>query len=231
MMLEELSLLFAETSDEAKRADYAAAIIESNCLSKPTASTRRLTNQRLGELYGLDSSIALFRILRKLWGLDASGRPLLALLAALARDPLLAVTCPTIFGLSIGSELQRDTLKNDIRTFVGERLNESSLDKVCRNTASSWTQSGHLEGHSLKKRRAVSATPGCTAFALYLAYAAGFRGTAIFSSLWLNILDCTPHRARELALEAKRLGLLDIRMMDDIVDINLARLDPVSSVS
>ena len=54
MMLEELSRVLEATNQDARRADYAAAIIDGNCLSKPTASTRRLSNQRLGELYGLD---------------------------------------------------------------------------------------------------------------------------------------------------------------------------------
>ena len=96
MMLEELTLVLEATPPSARRADYAAAIINGNCLSKPTASTRRLSNQRLGELYGLDPTVPLFRVLRGLWDLGAQGRPLLALLAAIARVPLLAATCPAI---------------------------------------------------------------------------------------------------------------------------------------
>src|SRR5437879_4708544 len=75
MMLEELRLVLSAVPATAKRRDYASAIIDGNCLSKPTISTRRLTNQRLGELYGLDSSLALFRVLRRLWDADADGRP------------------------------------------------------------------------------------------------------------------------------------------------------------
>src|SRR5580704_8466319 len=62
MMFEELGQVLLATAAEARRADYAAAIIEGNCLSKPTGATRRLTNQRLGELYGLDPAIPLFRV-------------------------------------------------------------------------------------------------------------------------------------------------------------------------
>ena len=56
------------------------------------------------------------------------------------------------------------------------------------------------------------------AFAIYLAYTAGFRGAYIFSSAWLRVLDCDPSRARHLALDAKRLGLLDLRMAGDVVE-------------
>lgn len=226
MMLEELSRVLEATSQDARRADYAAAIIDGNCLSKPTASTRRLSNQRLGELYGLDPAIPLFRVLRRLWDLGADGRPLLALLAAIARDPLLAATCPAIVTMRANAELQRDSFRGALQDAVGHRLNESTLEKVCRNAASTWAQSGHLEGRTFKKRRAVLPSPAVVAFAIYLAHAAGFRGAEIFLSGWLRVLDCDPSHARQLAFDAKRSGLLDLRMAGDVVELNLSRLDP-----
>lgn len=229
MMFEELRLVLQATAPEARRADYAAAIIEGNCLSKPTGSTRRLTNQRLGELYGLDLAIPLFRVLRRLWSLDPEGQPLLALLAAIARDTLLAATCPAIVFLPPSAEFQRSAMKSALRALVGNRLNDSTLEKVCRNAASTWSQSGHLEGRTFKKRRAVIAPPATVAFAIYLAHAAGFRGADIFSCAWLRVLDCDPSRARHLALDAKRIGLFDLRMAGDVVELNLSRLDPYST--
>ncbi len=226
MMLEELRQVFDATAPEARRTDYAAAIIDGNCLSKPTGSTRRLTNQRLGELYGLDPAIPLFRLLRRLWSLKVDGRPLLALLAAIARDPLLAATCRAIIFLPANAEFQRDAMASALRAVVGNRLNDSTLEKVCRNAASTWAQAGHLEGRTFKKRRIVVATPVAAAFGIYLAHAAGFRGAEIFSCAWLRVLDCDPTHARHLALEAKRLGLIDLRMAGDVVELNLSRLDP-----
>lgn len=226
IMLEELTRVLQATVPNARRADYATAIIEGNCLSKPTASTRRLSNQRLGELYGLDPTIPLFRVLRRLWDVGADGRSLLALLAAIARDPLLAATCPAIVALPANAELQRNALKGALQAAVGERLNDSTLEKVCRNAASTWAQSGHLEGRTFKKRRTVLPSPAAVAYAIYLAYAAGYRGAEVFSSAWLRVLDCDPSRARQLALDAKRLGLLDLRMAGDVVEFNLSRLDP-----
>lgn len=228
MMLDELRQVLHSTPPDARRSDYASAIIEGNCLSKLTSATRRLTNQRLGELYGLDPAIPLFRVLRRLWEVEPEGRPLLALLAAIARDPLLAATCPAIIFLTAGAEFQRDVVKSALRTVVGNRLNESTLEKVCRNSASSWTQSGHLEGRTFKKRRIVMPHAAAVAFAIYLANAAGFRGAEIFACAWLKLLDCDPSRARNLAVEAKRRSLLDLRMTGDIVELNLSRLDPIS---
>ena len=139
-MSEELRQVLAAVPQRATRAEYAAAIIEGNCLAKPTGSTRRLTNQRLGELYGLDPALPAFRVLRRLWEIGADGRPLLALLVAIARDPLLAATAPAIIALPVDAEFQRDAMKAALRAAVGDRLNDSTLDKVCRNAASTWAQ-------------------------------------------------------------------------------------------
>jgi hypothetical protein len=226
MMLAELAAVLDATTASANRDDYASAIIDANCLAKPTAATRRLSNQRLSELYSLDPTIPIFRILRNLWTLDQTGRPLLALLTALARDPLLRATAPAILSLRPGSELRRDPMREALRTRVGERLNDSTLNKVVRNASSSWTQSGHLIGRTYKMRQLVQATPASLAFGLYLGYAVGFRGEELLASRWVSVLDCTLASARDLALDAKRQGLIDLRIAGDVWDLRLERLDP-----
>lgn len=228
LMLAELEAVLAAAGTQATRADYAAAIIEANCLSKPTVATRRLSCQRLRELYGLDPRLPLFRILRRLWLIDPAGRPLLALLLALARDPLLATTALAVVPLPVGAEFQRAPMKVALRDAVGERLNEAVLEKTCRNAASSWTQSGHLEGRTFKQRRRVRASVATAAFAFWLARAVSCHGSGVFSSAWLQLIDCNPSEARGLALEAKRLGLIDLRMAGDVVELDTSRLDPAS---
>lgn len=226
MMLSELSAALAATREGASREEYAAAVVEDNCLAKATAATRRLTNQRLGELYGLDPRVPLFRVLRRLWSIDVPGRPLLAFQCAIARDPLLAATVAPVLSLTPGSDLQRDTLRTALREAVDDRLSDATLDKVIRNVASSWEQAGHLVGRTFKKRALVQATPGSVAFSLYLGHAVGFRGTSLFATGWVSLLDCTPAAARDLAVEAKRIGLIDLRIAGDVVDLALDRLDP-----
>jgi hypothetical protein len=226
MMFAELSAVLDATAEHASREDYAAAIIDGNCLGKATTATRRLTNQRLGELYALDPAIPLFRVLRRLWAVDEVGRPLLALQCAIARDPLLAATVLPILALSPGSEMQRDALRAALQEVVDERLNDATLNKVIRNVASSWAQAGHLVGRTFKKRTLVRPTPGSVAFGLYLGHTVGFRGAQLFSTAWLSVLDCTPLSARDLAVEAKRIGLIDLRISGEVVDLVLDRLEP-----
>jgi hypothetical protein len=226
MMLGDLVTALGVIEPQGRRADYAAAIIEHNCLHKDTVATRRLANQRLGELYGLDPGVPMFRVLRRLWAVDDQGKSLLALLAALARDPLLASSAEPIVELRPGASLDRDRLTAAIKTVTGERLNQATLDKVVRNVASSWEQAGHLEGRTFKKRRSVQPTVGAFVFALFLGYAAGFRGSELLNSAWVKLLDCSASRAQALALEARRVGLIDFRMAADVVAINLESLDP-----
>src|SRR5438105_7859789 len=99
IMLEELSAIFAAVPYDAKSADYPTAVVEENCLGKQTVSTRRLTFQRLRELYALDTGVPIFRILRRLWNVDEESRPLVALLTGLSRDPLLLATADVVISL------------------------------------------------------------------------------------------------------------------------------------
>lgn len=226
MMLDELAAVMAVTTASASRQDFATAIVDENALSKPTLSTRKLSNQRLGELYGLDRSIAIFRVMRRLWDADVSSRPLLALLCAVARDPLLAGTVAAILEMAPGQDFPRVQARSILLQTTGTRLNDAILDKVLRNAASSWTQSGHLVGRTFKKRQRVHATPWTVAYALYLGRSIGFRGVELFSTSWISVLDVTPSEAQILAQEAKRLGLIDLNISADVVDIGLDRLDP-----
>ena len=66
MMLEELTELLRTVPASGSRADYESAVVEENCLGKATTSNRRLTLQRMSELFGLDPDVPLFVVLRRL---------------------------------------------------------------------------------------------------------------------------------------------------------------------
>ena len=158
-------------------------------MAKRTVSTRRLTNQRLAELYGLDPSIPVFRVLRKLWDRDAAGRPLLAIQCAIARDPLLAATAPAILALALGpnscasrcaspSVKPRRPIQRSVflrKCFAMRRALGLSpvTSKVARlRNADGFTQ------------------PAITwPLVLFLAHCAGFRGQELFSCGWMQVLD------------------------------------------
>ena len=224
IMLDELSTLFRASSPTTSRAEYRALIIESNCLGKRTGSNRRLSDQRLGELYGLDPRIMLFRLMRRFWEADERGRPLLALLLSLARDPLLRMTAAPILRLRTGEELGRQTLTDALNRQTGSRFNDASLDKIVRNTSASWTQSGHLAGRNRKIRQPVKSTPEVLTYALVLGYVLGARGVALFETLWAKLLDATGDELLYVAMDAKRAGYLDIKAGGGVVEVSLDRL-------
>ena len=229
IMLADLGELLAAVPPEAVRADYVAAIIDENVLGKATIATRRWTAQRLGELYALDPRVPIFRVLRRLWSVDVPGRPLLAMLCALARDPLLRSTAPAVLALPVGAELVRSRFLDEIRKVVGARLNESVLDKVARNAASSWAQSGHLQGRMRKIRTSVAPTPGSSAMALWLGSLEGLAGPALLDCDWTRVLDRAGQDLLPVAFEAKQLGLIHARAGGGVVEINASRLDPAAA--
>jgi hypothetical protein len=226
IMLDELRAVLTNRRPDATRDDYLAAIQEDNCLGKRTAATRKLSSQRLSELYALDPDVPLFRVMRRCWYSDRDGQAILAMLLALARDPLLRASAPPVLRMRPGEELARQQMTDALNRVVGSRLSESTLDKVVRNAASSWTQSGHLKGRGRKVRQAVTPTAVTTSFALLLGYLAGKRGEALFESLWAQVLDAPAGELMHLAMDARRLGFLDMSQSGGVIDLTFSRLLP-----
>lgn len=229
IMLRELSELLNALPLDASRADYRTAIVEENLLAKPTHSTRLTTSWCLTQLYGLDPDVPLFRVLRRLWAFERSnshGRPLLGLLTALARDPLLRITAGPVLVLRAGGELLRTEFAASIRQETGSRFNDAVLDKVAINAATSWTQSGHLEGRMRKMRRIVSPTPAAVALALWLGEAEGLAGLRLIDSRWAAVLDLPGGEMLEHATHASRLGLIRLRAAGNVVEVSTSALDP-----
>ena len=220
IMLAELRELFDALPVDADQAAYSEAVVADNALGKATAASRHHSRQRLRELYGCDPRLPVFRILRRLWSLDEPGRPLFALLAALARDPVLRATAPPVLSLPVGAELVRSTFIEVIRAGTGDRFKEAVLDKIARNSASSWSQSGHLQGRMRKLRRRVEPTPGSLAFAVWLGVQEGIGGPALLASRWAQLLDSSPAGLTEVARQARRLGLIELHIGGGVFEIS-----------
>ena len=225
IMLAELGDLFAAVPGEAPASAYTEAVLADNALGKPTAAARRHDRQHLRELYGCDPRLPLFRVLRRLWEADEPGRPLLALLAALARDPVLRASAPAVLELPVGAELVRGAFLEAIRAGTRDRFNDAVLDKVARNAASSWSQSGHLTGRMRKLRRRVEPTPGALALAVWLGEREGAGGASLLETHWARVLDRRPGELRAVAAEAGRVGLLEVRSGGGVLEIRADSLD------
>lgn len=219
MMLDELRLLLDAVPFGSASEAYRTAILDGNVLGKSTGSTREKSLRHLRELYALDEGVPLFHVVRKLHANDRDALPLLALLCAWCRDPLLRATTPAVVPAPEGSEVFKQSLMDALAEAFPDQYSDLNQDKIARNAASSWTQSGHLSGRTKKIRTRVRATVGPVAMALWLGHAGGIHGKANFTSPWCRLLDLSADQARARAADAHRQGLITMRAIGEVVEL------------
>lgn len=226
MMLAELSEVLAAVPVGSSYVDYRAAILQRNVLGKTTDSTRRKSLRHLRELYALDESVPIFALLRRIQRIDrGASLHLLAIQVAWSRDPLLRATTRPVLDAAVGARVERDSLVQEFEAVFPDQYSAATLKTTTQNAASSWTQSGHLKGQVKKVRLRVKPTPIAVTLALFLGQLAGYHGAEVFSSPWVRLLDLDADRARSMALEAHRAGLLNLRAVGDVVDLSFPMLD------
>ena len=223
-MVGDLSVLLDYVPADGDHEMYRRAILDENILGKKTASTRLWAYKKLRELYALDRELPVFRALRLLWDAAPGERPMLALLAATARDALLRLTMGTVAGIPVGTALTRDELQAAIIAVRGERFSVSTMEAILSHLITSWTESGHLAGRRTRVRAEPAVGPASTAYALFLGYLAGARGLLLFSTPWADVLGVPATRLHDFAREASRRGWLTYRGIGDVVDVTFERL-------
>ena len=224
MMLAELMLLLGIVPPDAAHSEYRNAIVEDNALLKSTGTTRQRSLRYLRELYALDPNVLLFRALRDLWDDDAVAQPMLALLSSVARDPLLRGTAEPVLSEPPGATVTPQVLADAVEQSFPGRYNAEIRAKIGRNTASSWTQSGHLQGRTSKRRARPTARPASVAYALLLGHLCDVRGDALFTTLWCRLLDEPPHVLREQAAVAAHRGWIEYRAAGNVTEVGFRHL-------
>ncbi len=207
-MLDELCALLGHTDPEASREAYAAAILEDNVLEKRTRRARDLTLRHLRTLYSLDATNPIFRALRRLWTSSEAARPMLALAAALARDPLLRATRAFFLQQPIGASVSREAVELFLAHTYPDRFSSASLKSFAQNVAGTWTAAGILSGRSKKSRAQPLPHPESVTLLLFLGYLGGRTGQRLFSSEWTCLLGSSPDQLEALANSASHRGLL-----------------------
>lgn len=208
MMLDELRVLLAHTPPDAKRADFAAAVVGGNLLNKPTRSARELTLRHLSTLYGLDAINPIFRALRRLWPLSSAAQPLLALAVALARDPLLRRTESFVLAQPEGAVVTREDFEAFLQSTFPDRFSSASLRSFAQNVAGTWTAAQLLEGRVRKTRAKPLASPEALAMLLFLGYLEGRTGQRLFGTSWTDLLCVPDEELASLTTSASNRGLL-----------------------
>jgi len=219
-MLAELNLLFSFIDDpDAGKSVYLRSIVDNNCLAKRSGVTRKLTARHLAALYALDPDITLFRCLRYFWQRDPQGRPLLAMICAVARDSILRSSIPFIQSFTLEQRVTREALEVFIDNLETGRFSPATLKSTAQNINSSWTQSGHLQGRINKIRSQPVATPGSVSYALLLGYLSGVRGESLYRSAYATLLDCPVEQAIELSVQAAGKGWIVVKRLGSVIEV------------
>ncbi len=208
MMLNDLRILFASLPADVGRERYAESVITHNVLGKPTKKARELALRHLNTLYGLDIRLPLFRALRRLWAIDEAAQPILALTAALARDPLLRSSQAFILSKQPGEQVSREDLERLLADNYRERFSPASLKSFAQNVNGSWTDAGFLTGRIRKTRTPPLVSASNVAFCLFLGFLEGLSGQRLFTSSWMRLLGYSQEELEALANAAGHRGLL-----------------------
>src|ERR1035437_907373 len=224
MTMQELGAVLANVPQGSGAAHYREAILQQNVLGKTTDSTRQKSLRHLRELFALDEATPIFGLLRKLHAMDAASLPLLAVQVAWARDPLLRATTPPVIDASEGERVETASLAQALEAAFPNQYSELNRNKIARNAASSWTQSGHLAGRANKTRQRIKPTTAGVTMALFLGDIAAYHGAAVFSNPWCPLLDLNPDRAKAMGFEAHRAGILNLRAVGEVVELSFPLL-------
>lgn len=206
------------------RDDVGSLVLLQNILQKRTGSGRRLSLRHLRELYGIGETPPLIlRVMMALWARAGEGQPVLAILAALAREMLLRDSAEIILAAPVGALVHTPELAALFERRYPGRYTSKMVRSLSQNCASSWTQSGHLKGKVRKERSRPSVSPATAAYAALLGSLAGFGGPALLACPWLAVLDRPDGEVLTLLRKAEAEGLSRLRAGGDVIEIEVRR--------
>jgi hypothetical protein len=208
MMLAELRQLLTNVPIDARRDDYARAVVADNVLGKPTKKARELSLNHMVSLYAFDPANPIFRALRRLWSGDESAQAVLALSVALARDPLLRATQVFFLGQPAGAVVRRSAVEQLLEATYPDRFSPASLRSFAQNVSGTWTHAGVLQGRTRKVRSAPQLRPESVAMLLFLGYLEGRTGQRLFTSDWMSVTGSSMDDLEALTSSASHRGLL-----------------------
>jgi hypothetical protein len=218
MMLADLRVILELEEDRIR-----SAVVDENVLGKPSQRARTVALRRLAELYGFGRPDPIWMVLKRLCRMEPTDVSLLALLCALARDPTLRDGAGAVLDAQLGERVGAEAIAAAFESIHPGRLRQRMAASLSRNASSSWRQAGFLRGPVRKERVRPRATPGAAAFAALLASACGFGGLRLLGCRWLDVLDCPPEQRLMLLRQAEGAGLVRVRHVGDVFEIDAIR--------
>ena len=220
IMSDELQKLFACKPDtSASISDYYEAVVIDNCLLKSSMSSRKLTFSYLKNMYALDIEKPVFRVFRRLWTADKTINGLLCLQYACFVDSVLKESVSYFLSKQINSLLTtEDTYNWVIQNYPG-RFSITSATTIAKDLNSSWYQGHFFKGTHPRIRIKPIIAKENVVFALFLAYLAGYRGMLLLDNEFTTFLELPPNEILTFAESAAKCGLLTLRHLGDVLEV------------
>jgi len=219
-MLEDVSILLGLMAEDPSL-DLKAAILQENCLGKPTVSTRQITWGKITTLYGLDDRVPLFRVFRQLWALDGTGRPILAFLVAISRDPVLKAVHAVLADTEVNEVLAAKTVEDFLGRAFGDSFQPTTRRSASRSIRSTWSQVGFLSNEKIRTRPQVSAE--ALTLALWIGIVEGYQDQRLLDCPSVSTLELSSTDRENLLQSARQRGYLEYRNAGGILEIRLPR--------
>jgi len=224
MMLMEMSSLVRAMPPAVSKSDFGRAIVDDNILEKPTLSSRKKSLHHLVELYGMDPSRALFRVLWSLSHADAASLPQLCLICAYARDSQLRHSFELIRSLRIGEALERSSMEQHLESGFPGRFSPAMKKSMAQNVNTTWTFGGHLSGKVRKARQVPQPRPSSAAYAMFVGYLTGLRGEQLLDSSFGALVSSSRAQLLSALRLASAKGLLSLKSAAGIVEFDFSNL-------
>lgn len=224
MMFLEMRALVRAMPLAVTKDDFAKVIVEENVLEKPTLSSRKKSLRHLVELYGMDPSKALFRVLWDLGHADLDSLPQLCLVCAYARDPQLCHSFELVRTLRLGEALERAAMEQHLENGFPGRFSPAMKKSMAQNVNTTWTFGGHLAGTKKKTRRYPEPRPVSAAYAMFVGYLTGLRGERLLDSAFASLVASSRSQLQAALSLASAKGLLSLKQAAGIVEFDFSNL-------
>lgn len=224
MMYLEMFTLVRSMPLTVSKNDFIKAIIDENILEKPTLSSRKESFSRLAQLYGMDQSKALFRVLWEMGHADLDSLPQLCLVCAYARDPQLRHSFELVRSLRLGEVLARSAMEQHLENGFPNRFSHATKASMARNVNTTWTFGGHLAGKVKKTRRIPEPRPFSAAYAMFVGYLSGLRGERLLDSPFAALVTSSRSQLQTALALASARGLLSLKQAAGVVEFDFSNL-------
>jgi hypothetical protein len=224
MMFLEMRALVRSMPLTVTKDDFTKAIVDENILEKPTLSSRKESLIRLTQLYGMDPSKALFRVLWDLGHSDLDSLPQLCLVCAYARDPQLRHSFELIRTLRLGEVLARADMEQHLENGFPGRFSRATKASMARNVNTTWTFGGHLAGKVKKTSCHPEPRPVSAAYAMFVGYLTGLRGERLLDSAFGSLVASKRSQLIAALSLASAKGMLSLKQAAGIVEFDFSNL-------